>query len=663
MARMLLQTIEQIGREKNIAPEVIVDAVEEAMAVASKKYYKTEEELKAVLNRDTGDLEVYAIKEVVEEVEDDVLEIDLEEARAHDADVEIGDFVEIPRSTEELGRIAAQAAKQVIFQKVRDAERENIYNEFIERVGELVTGIVKRFERGDMMVDLGRTEGMVPRREQSRAEHYNIGDRIRVVITDVLQVSRGPQIVLSRVHPELLIRLFEMEVPEIYDGTVVIKGCVREGGDRAKVAVHSLEADVDPVGACVGMRGSRVQSIIRELRGEKIDIVQWSPDLKQYTINSLKPARVNRVNVLDEEDEEGNRLLEVVVDEDQLSLAIGRRGQNVRLAGKLLGCRIDIKSEEDKKKEVEQTLARMARREEPVEILAPLVSGVGPSTVEALEETGFETVGAVVDADLDTLTDVPGIGPKTAEKLREAAAETLQSAPEEVAVDVDSLPADLRADVSPSELAATIEADPESAAVLASMTETRPRAEVEDADAGEEAAAGAEDEEEPADAAEQIERAKEAEAAGQAPPRPAAPEETPAPRTTMRKITAAELLSDRDSRPAAATASVDEDAGADEPSDAGDDASAGDAPDEAPDEVAAEAEEEETPKEETAEEETAEEEAAEEEAAEEEAAEEEAAEEEALEAETAGQSTGEEDQKGEDEPTEEAEPAREPELA
>ncbi len=426
MTRLLLQTIEQIGREKNIPADVIIEAVEEAMAVASKKFHKTEQDLKARLNRETGEVDVFAVKEVVDSVEDDDLEITEEAAREINADAKLGDFVDIPMETAELGRIAAQAAKQVIFQKVRDAERDNIHAEFVERVGELITGLVKRFERGDMVVDLGRTEGLLPRREQSRAEHYNIGDRIRVVIVDVLKVSRGPQVVVSRVHPEMLIRLFEMEVPEIYDATVIIKGAVREGGDRAKVAVHSTSPDVDPVGACVGMRGSRVQSIIRELRGEKIDIVQWSPDLQQYAINSLKPARVNRVTVIDGDE----RHLEVVVDEDQLSLAIGKRGQNVRLAGKLLNVKIDIKSEEDKKREVEVALAQMATREEPVETL----DGVGTKTAEAMIAAGLKTVGDVAEAGIDGLTEVAGIGPKGAEKILGAAKAALLAAiPEEPA--------------------------------------------------------------------------------------------------------------------------------------------------------------------------------------------------------------------------------------
>jgi N utilization substance protein A len=460
MTRMLLQTIEQIGREKNIAPDVIVDAIEEAMAVAAKKYYRTEEELEAKLNRETGEVDVYVVKQVVETVSERVLEISLRDARKRDPNAEIGDYVRIYRSTEELGRIAAQAAKQVIFQKVRDAERENIFNEFIERVGELVTGIVKRFERGDMVIDLGRTEGLLPRREQSRAEHYNIGDRIRVVIIDVLKVSRGPQIVVSRVNPELLIRLFEMEVPEIYDGTVLIKGAVREGGDRAKVAVHSIEPDVDPVGACVGMRGARVQSIIRELRGEKIDIVQWSSDIEQYAINALKPARVNRVTLVEGDENH----LEVIVDEDQLSLAIGKRGQNVRLAGKLLDIKIDIKSEDDKRQEVEKTLARMALREVEAESLP----GVGPQTAAVLVEAGLSTVGEVADAGEEGLLEVPGVGAKTAEKIHAAALEALAAEIEEDKAGEEEPAPALSAEDTASDDADDKD-DDEASAVLASL--------------------------------------------------------------------------------------------------------------------------------------------------------------------------------------------------
>ncbi|NKB87929.1 MAG: transcription termination/antitermination protein NusA [Acidobacteria bacterium] len=351
---MLLQTIEQIGREKNIAPEVIIAAIEEAMAVAAQKFYRTEDYLVAKLDPESGDVAVNAVKKVVEEVEDPLSEITVEDAVAAGMESpELGAEMRTPMPTEGLGRIAAQAAKQVIFQKVRDAERDNIFAEYEDRVGELLTGSVKRFERGDMIIDLGRAEAILPRREQSRAEHYNIGDRIRVVVIEVLRDTRGPLIVVSRSSPELLLRLFEMEVPEIYDGTVLVKGAVREGGDRAKVAVHSLDADIDPVGACVGMRGSRVQGIIRELRGEKIDIVDWAEDPFQFAINALKPAKVNKVNEVFRANAEGieEPHLEVLVDEDQLSLAIGKRGQNVRLAGKLLGRKIDVMSPDQKEHE------------------------------------------------------------------------------------------------------------------------------------------------------------------------------------------------------------------------------------------------------------------------------------------------------------------------
>jgi len=452
------------------------------MAVASKKFYKTEEELQATLNRETGEVDVYAVKEVVDEVDDTNLEISVENAQQFDAEAKVGDSVNIPMETAELGRIAAQAAKQVIFQKVRDAERENIYDEFIERAGELITGLVKRFERGDMVVDLGRTEGLLPRREQSRAEHYNIGDRIRVVIVDVLKVSRGPQVVVSRVHPDLLIRLFEMEVPEIYDSTVTIKAAVREGGDRAKVAVHSSEPDVDPVGACVGMRGSRVQSIIRELRGEKIDIVQWASDLQQYAINSLKPARVNRVLVIDSEE----RHLEVVVDEDQLSLAIGKRGQNVRLAGKLLNAKIDIKSEEDKKKEVELALVQMAAREEA----AGTLDGVGAKTAEAMIAGGLKTVGDVADGGLAALQAIDGIGPKGAEKIFAAAQEVLSAPLPEEEEEEEEKPEVQPPAPAPAPAQEAVSTEIDSAAVLASLaveTEEEDNDESED-DLAEEAA-------------------------------------------------------------------------------------------------------------------------------------------------------------------------------
>jgi N utilization substance protein A len=298
------------------------------------------------------------VRTIVDEVTNPATEISLAEALdmyGADAGVEVGYQIEFPKSTEVLGRIAAQTAKQVIFQKVREAERENVYEEYNQRVGEVVTGIVKRFEQGDMIVEVGRIETILPRKDQSRAESYNQGDRVRAVIRGVSKSAKGPQVVLSRTDPALLIKLFEQEVPEIYDGTVMIRGAVREAGDRAKVAVYSRERDIDPVGACVGMKGTRVQAIIRELRGEKIDIVEWSDDPVGFVMNALSPAKVQRVSIISDED----RVMEVLVEDSQLSLAIGKKGQNVRLAAKLTGWKIDIKSEEEKRREVEAELGAL----------------------------------------------------------------------------------------------------------------------------------------------------------------------------------------------------------------------------------------------------------------------------------------------------------------
>ena len=349
----LQQTIEALAKEKGIEPDVVIQAMEEAVLTASRKYYKNDdEELKAKFNPENGQIELFAVKTIVEEVTAPGKEISIAEAKSiygEDAEVEVGYQIEFPKRTDVLGRIAAQTAKQVIFQKVREAERENVFAEYNQRVGEVMNGLVKRFEQGDIIVEVGRVEAILPRKEQSRAESYAQGDRVRAVIRTVGKSAKGPQIVLSRTDPALLIKLFEQEVPEIYDGTVMIRGAVREAGDRAKVAVFSRERDVDPVGACVGMKGTRVQAIIRELRGEKIDIVEWSEDPILFVTNALSPAKVQRVSIVDDKE----RVMEVVVEDKQLSLAIGKKGQNVRLAAKLTGWRIDIKSEEEKRREVE----------------------------------------------------------------------------------------------------------------------------------------------------------------------------------------------------------------------------------------------------------------------------------------------------------------------
>ena len=349
MSNPLQQFIEAVAKEKGVDQTIIVSALQDAVEAAARKRYKNEN-MRARFNMETGQMELFSVKRIVEQVTNPATEMSLDEAHGlYGDEAEVDMEVEFPRAPEDLGRIAAQTAKQVIFQKVREAERENVFAEFSQRVGEVVNASVKRFENGDIVVEIGRNEAVIPRKEQSRAESYNPGDRVRAVIKGVNRSAKGPQIVLSRTDPALLIKLFEQEVPEIYDGTVMIRGAVREAGDRAKVAVFSRERDVDPVGACVGMKGTRVQSIIRELRGEKIDIVEWSEDPVAFVTNALSPAKVQRVSIVDDRE----RVMEVVVEDKQLSLAIGKKGQNVRLAAKLTGWRIDIKSEEEKRREVE----------------------------------------------------------------------------------------------------------------------------------------------------------------------------------------------------------------------------------------------------------------------------------------------------------------------
>jgi len=423
------QTIEALAKERGIEPDVIIAAIEEAVRTASRKYYKTNEDLHARFNTETGQVELFAVKAIVEEVANPAIEISLAEAQQlYGDEAQVGMEIEFPKSTEVLGRIAAQTAKQVIFQKVREAERENIFAEYNQRIGEVVTGTVKRFENGDLVLEFGRIEAALPRKEQSRAESYSPGDRVRAVIKAVNRSTKGPQIVLSRTDPALLIKLFEQEVPEIYDAAVVIKGAVREAGDRAKVAVYSRERDVDPVGACVGMKGTRVQAIIRELRGEKIDIVEWSEDPVLFVTNALSPAKVQRVSIVDDKE----RVMEVVVEDKQLSLAIGKKGQNVRLAAKLSGWRIDIKSEEEKRREVEAQFESLeaavggeaAGEQEPAAFALP---GVSDELMESLRAAGYTTAAEVADSPVDSLTAIPGIDDETAESLRAAARASLEA--------------------------------------------------------------------------------------------------------------------------------------------------------------------------------------------------------------------------------------------
>jgi len=414
MASLLYQTIEQISREKHIEPEIIVAAIEDAMIVAARKYYRTEEDLRSKLNPDTGLIDVYSVHTVVEEVADPLREISLADARKQNPAVEVGAEVIEAKPTDVLGRIAAQTAKQVILQKVREAERDTIYNEFHTRVGELINSVAKRTEGPDLIVDLGRTEARLPKREQSRLETYNVGDRLRVTIRAVERAAKGPQVVVSRADPALVQRLFEMEVPEIYDGTVQIRAVAREAGERTKIAVESRDKDVDPVGACVGMKGMRVQSIIRALRGEKIDIIPYNEETVAFAQKALSPAKVTRVQIVDPEE----KRLEVIVEDTQLSLAIGKKGQNVRLASKLIGWNIDIKSEEEKRREIEAQMAALTAPGTPLTEL----KGVGPKTIEKLEAAGITSVEKLADMTPEQLVEIPGIGEKMVEKIHQSVA-------------------------------------------------------------------------------------------------------------------------------------------------------------------------------------------------------------------------------------------------
>ncbi|HEX7705114.1 MAG TPA: transcription termination factor NusA [Thermoanaerobaculia bacterium] len=459
--------IKALAYEKSIEVDRVYQALEDALSTAARKYYKTREPLEAELDRVAGAVQIFAVKEIVEdenEIEDPQAQWTLEQARAVDPaaevggtirldhitkevvdvvkdsntqirtyeaqkidpEVEQGDEVKIPltKPPDELGRIAAQSAKQVLYQKVREAEREKVFNEFKDKMGELENGYVKRFERGDMIIDLnGKTEGIIPRHHQSRAERYSQGDRIKAVIVDVHTQPKGPQVVLSRTDPRLLIKLFEMEVPEIYDGTVMIKDAVREPGERAKIAVTSRERDVDPVGACVGMKGSRVQSIIRELRGEKIDIIPWHEDIVNYAQNALAPAKITRVSVTSD-DHAHRPHLDVIVDNDQLSLAIGKRGLNVRLAAELIGAKIDIKSEEEVKGEVADALAAMlqeAMAEARSQTNVHEIEEMPEQWADMLEEAGYDDLDSVINASVEDLTAIEGVDDEMAGQMIELA--------------------------------------------------------------------------------------------------------------------------------------------------------------------------------------------------------------------------------------------------
>ena len=413
MASVLYQSIEALSRDKGIEPEIVVGAVEDAIALATRKFYKTQENMRAEMDKETGEIRAYVFKTVVEgpeQVEDEINQLTLDAARALAPEVEVGGELRFYKDTTPLGRIAAQMAKQVIFQKVREAERDTVFLEYNHRAGEVLNATVKRLEPMDVIFDLGKAEARMPKREQSRLEQFAVGERVRVVLLRVDRAAKGPQVIVSRAAPGLVQNLFQSEVPEIYDGTVSIKAIAREAGERTKIAVLSRDKDVDPVGACVGMKGMRVQSIIRELRGEKIDIIEYSDEITTFAEKALQPAKVSKVSIVNLEEKQ----IEVIVNDTQLSLAIGKKGQNVRLAAKLLGWKIDIKSEEEKRQEVEQQMQEMGGgATTPIEQIGELGEAIQVKLIAA----GITTVEELADMTPEQLEEIPGIGEKTLEKI------------------------------------------------------------------------------------------------------------------------------------------------------------------------------------------------------------------------------------------------------
>ena len=402
MQQDLNRVIEQVSKEKGIDKTILIAALENAMISAAKKKFGHQRKIEAQFNPEIGEVELFEAKTVVEAVQDEATEITLSEARdSLDPDAQVGDELLCKLDSSLFGRIAAQAAKQNIVQRLRDAEREIIYNEFKGREGQLVNGIVQRFEKRNIIVNLGRTDAILPEKEQVPRERYRQGDRIRAYIVSVEITSRGPQIVLSRTHPGMLIQLFAQEVPEIYEGIVEVKGAAREPGGRAKIAVVSHDPDVDPVGACVGMKGTRVQSVVQELRGEKIDIVHWIPDQAEYVCRALAPAKVSKI-IIDDDD----HTMEVIVPDDQLSLAIGKKGQNVRLASRLTNWRIDVRSEAEAEEET-----RRARQS------ISSIPGIGDFATELLYQAGFKSAEDIADSELEEILDVDGISKEKAEAL------------------------------------------------------------------------------------------------------------------------------------------------------------------------------------------------------------------------------------------------------
>ncbi len=464
------RVIEQVSRDRGIDSQVLISALEEALKSAAKKKYGNRIDIEAQYNDDAGEIEVFQFREVVEEITDPQLQMTMKEGLRLDPDCEFGDSLGVKLDTTEFGRIAAQSAKQVIIQKMKEAERNAVYANFIDRKGEIINGIVQRFERGDIIVNFGQTEGVLPEREQVPREVYRRGDRVRAYIMDVRLDTRGPQVILTRSHPSFLIALFKTEVPEITEGIVTIMGAAREAGSRSKFAVASNDSDIDPVGACVGMKGSRVQNVVQELRGEKIDIIPWHVDPAKFVCNALAPAEISRV-IIDED----NRTMEVIVPDEYLSVAIGKRGQNVRLASKLTKWRLDVKSESHYSKAMK----------EGYESLVSL-PGVGISQADALYEKGFFSAEEISKATVEDLMSVREMTEETAEKLIERAKfhvlneERAESEPEHPVTE-DSVPDSVEAETGSS-----AEED------TPSDSETDPAAEAETTEAAETASDPAE---------------------------------------------------------------------------------------------------------------------------------------------------------------------------
>jgi transcription termination/antitermination protein NusA len=417
MNQELKRIIDQVSRDKGIDRELLIGAIKDAIRSAAKKKYGSRLEIEVEFNEETGQPEVFQYKEVVDVVMDPTTQISLEEGREQDPECQVGDSLGFKMDAREFGRIAAQSAKQVIMQRMKDAERDLVFEDFKDRKGEIINGIVQRVDPEGIIVNLGRTEALLPPSEQVPREIYHKGERIRAFVLDVKRQTRGPQVILSRTHPQFLVALFEAEVPEISDGTVQVLGCAREPGSRSKIAVASRDSDVDPVGACVGMKGSRVQNIVQELRGEKIDIIPWHPDAAKFATNALQPAQVSRI-ILSKD----SQTMEVIVPDDQLSLAIGKRGQNVRLASKLVGWKIDVKSESKYSKSLKEGYLSLLS-----------IPGVGEITANLLHEAGYASAREVAETNFEELIQATGLTEKKAAALIASAKEMIHGGGEQAA--------------------------------------------------------------------------------------------------------------------------------------------------------------------------------------------------------------------------------------